>query len=308
MMKLTLSNRDFGQTVPVERAVWTTSARGQAGMLEFSHPGARAEEGGRVELSEDGEPLFCGYVFEARGDEGPFERVLAYDQLRYLMQRDTYVFTRSSAGAILRTIASERGLELGDVADTGHALSLVAENKKLLDILSEALAQTQSVTGREYLLLDDGGRLCLRDASRCVLPFALKEGSGLLGYEFVRSIEETVTRVKLTQKNRGRRSCYVAEDSEGMNRYGMLQRTGAAPASLGAAGASAQARSMLESLKGPRRSLILRAVGDSRARAGMRVYVELPREGIAGYFRIERAVHELRGRNGHFMSLEIQGI
>ena len=64
---------------------------------------------------------------------------------------------------MLRQIAADLQIDVGQVADTGYAIpDFYKEDESCLDILGEAIQQTLLNTGNIYVLFDDGNGLALR--------------------------------------------------------------------------------------------------------------------------------------------------
>ena len=108
--------------VVVGSVQWETSMSGSPGRLTFTvleeegFPALR--EGCRVSLRLDGALLFCGYVFTRVQEGRRLVSVTAYDQLRYLLSRDTLLYVGMTASGLLRMIAADYRLALGEVEET----------------------------------------------------------------------------------------------------------------------------------------------------------------------------------------------
>ena len=98
-----------------------------------------------VRLRADDKDVFWGYIFTEERDEGDLISITAYDQLRYLSNSDTYVYPITeeiekgvegwSASTLVRAIAADYGLALGDIDDTEILLTAVEDNQTLFDII-----------------------------------------------------------------------------------------------------------------------------------------------------------------------------
>ena len=76
----------------VEGAKLSWERKGTPGKLTFSvvkTPGLNFQEGDPVKLTVDGTPMFYGFVFIKSRDKDSTIDVTAYDQLRYLKNKDT---------------------------------------------------------------------------------------------------------------------------------------------------------------------------------------------------------------------------
>ena len=208
---------------------WTTERKGAPGKLEFTlvDDGRVAiQEGDPVRLTVDGKALFLGYVFRLSGSKDKRMKVLAYDQTRYLKNRDTYVFEEMTAAGVIRQIALDYGLRLGEIEETGHLIpSRVEENTTLLDMMQTALEITLTHTRRLYVLYDDAGKLTLRDASRMQAGVLIDEETAE-DFEYASSIDEkTYNRVKLIYEDEksGERQVFTAQDAANSAQWGTLQ-------------------------------------------------------------------------------------
>ena len=75
-----------------EGAKLTLERKGTPGKLEFTVvkcAGLNFQEGDPVKLTVDGTPMFYGFVFKKKRDKGPTIDVVAFDQSRYLKNKDT---------------------------------------------------------------------------------------------------------------------------------------------------------------------------------------------------------------------------
>lgn len=98
-----------------------------------------------VRLRADDRNVFWGYIFAEERDEGDLTSITAYDQLRYLSNSDTYVYPITeeiekgvegwSASTLVRAIAADYGLELGEIDDTEVLLNAIEDNQTLFDII-----------------------------------------------------------------------------------------------------------------------------------------------------------------------------
>ena len=92
--------------------------------------------------------------------------VTAYDQLRYLKNKDTYVYENKTASQLIRMIAEDFALNVGTIEDTAFIMeSRVEENTSLFEMIENALDQELTGTGELYVMYDDFGQLTLRHLS-----------------------------------------------------------------------------------------------------------------------------------------------
>lgn len=301
------------QSPPVVEGVRLTwERRGAAGRLELTLPPAVSldcAEGDSIRLDADGTPMFFGFVFTLRRSGAGELTVTAYDQLRYLKSKDTVTEEGIKASDLLKRLAADFHLSLGETEDTGYRLeTVVEENQTLLDMLQNALDETLRQTGRLYVLYDDCGRLTLKSISSMRLDLLIDEETAEeLTYQS--SIDgETYNKIKLSYANEdtGKRELYVAQDGEKQNRWGVLQYFEELQTAVGA---GARAEALLRLYGSPARSLTVKgALGDPRVRGGSGVAVSLSvgDERVERYMVVNRVTHSF-GSEGHRMELELMG-
>lgn len=286
-----------------------TERRGVPGVLKFSAAAqdlTELAEGDAVTLYADGKALFAGFVFRIVRQSGELVKITAYDQMRYLKNRDSYVFEAMTASERIRMIAQDFGLQLGEIADTGYVLSeRVEENTALVDMMLGALDSTLAATGRLYQLWDDAGRLTLKAAEDMLAGTVLDAESGQ-GFSFESSIEkESYNRVKLVYEDgkAGSRQVTIAQDDASMEKWGTLQYFEVLSED---GNAQAKADMLLTLYNTPDRSLKLSGMaGDVGVHAGCMVLVQLEEIGLNGLMLVEKCSH--RFDNGlHTMDLELR--
>ncbi|MFD0959799.1 XkdQ/YqbQ family protein [Paenibacillus chungangensis] len=322
MMQVLIDNRD-GNVWDVSDIAgdmsWKTSRIGKAGSLDFTllkgglyeSERYKYRNGDIVQVTKDGHPVFYGYIFSVDGGSGETVKLKAYDQIRYLMNTDTFVFQDRRASDMITLIAEKFRLRTGYIADTSYVIPQMAEDgKKLLDICDKALTLTLVHTGRNFMLYDDFGYLALRNVEDMLLDFYVGEESLLTDYSLSTSIDEdTYNRIVLYQDNKksGKRELHVAEDSANKAQWGVLQLY----QSVGEEMSVAAIRSRLDNLATLKnretRKLKLNALGDIRVRAGSYIRVWLKEEGIHQPFLVDECTHKFDGAL-HTMTLELKVI
>ena len=295
-----------------EGARLTLERKGTPGKLEFTvvkGPGLNFAEGDPVKLTVNGTAMFYGFVFKKKRDKGGTIDVVAYDQLRYLKNKDTITEEGLKASDLLKRIATDFRLNLGTVEDTGYTLeTIVEENQTLFDMIQSALDETLMNTKQLYVLYDDAGKLTLKNINTMKLNLLIDEETGET-FDYSSSIDEqTYNKIKLTYDNEqtGKRELYIAQDGEKMNQWGVLQYYEELQTATGAA---AKANALLKLYDQKTRKLtVKKAFGDVRVRAGCAVVIALNLGDIItnNYLMIEKVTHNFKG-DEHFMDLTLIG-
>lgn len=109
MIKLYIENGNKRYEPIVKDGVtWETERKGSPGILTFTVIKDNIisfQEGNLVTLEVDGENVFYGFVFKKTRDKNHNIKVTAYDQLRYLKNKDTMTYKALKASEVLEVIA-----------------------------------------------------------------------------------------------------------------------------------------------------------------------------------------------------------
>lgn len=253
--------------------------------------------------------MFYGFVFTKKRSREKTIDVVAYDQLRYLKNKDTLIDEGLKASDILKRLATDFRLNLGTVEDTGYTLeTVVEENQTLFDMIQNALDETLRNTKQLFILYDDCGSLTLKNINSLKTDLLI-DASTAEDFDYSSSIDEqTYNKIKLAFNNEktGKRELFVAQDGGNMNQWGVLQYFEQIQSETGAA-AKANALLGLYNRK-TRRLTVKNAFGRPDIRGGSAVMVSLNLGDIVAnqFLVVDRVTHTFRG-NEHFMDLVLFG-
>ena len=296
---------------------WSTERRSTPGKLTFSllkDDVINFQEGAAVRLKVDGKPVFFGFVFTKKRDREGIISVTAYDQLRYLNNKDTYVYENKTASQFVKMLAADFSLNVGTLEDTKFVIaSRVEDNTSLFDMIENALDLTLQNTKQMFVLYDDFGKLTLKN----IASMKVGEGNTFLmideetgeNFDYSSSIDDnTYNKIKLTYDNEdtGKREVYIAQDSSHMNAWGVLQHYDTLQ--KGENG-QAKADALLKLYNTKTRNLkITNAMGDIRVRAGSMVIVNLGLGdmNMKNFMLVEKVTHTFK-LDQHFMDLTLRG-
>ena len=293
-----------------EGIVWESERKGVPGKLTFSvlKEGAlNFQEGNPVMLGIDGQNIFKGYVFQKKRDKNQLIKVTVYDQLRYFKNKDTYVYENKTADELIKMIAEDFKLVVGELENTGFKLSRIEDNKTLFDIVGTALDLTLQSKKKMYILFDDFGKLALKNANSMKLNILIDEETGE-NFDYTSSIDgETYNRIKLAYDNEktGRREIYLVEDSKTINQWGVLQYFEKIDEKVNG---KAKADALIQLYNKKTRNLsIKKAFGDSRVRGGSTIAVKLNLGDIItqNYMMVEKVKHTFN-ESEHWMDLTLK--
>lgn len=296
---------------------WTTQRAGTPGKLTFKvlkDDILDFTEGSAVRLKVDGDEVFYGFVFTKSRQKDQIITVTAYDQLRYLNNKDTKVYEGKTATQFIQMLAADYRLNVGDMEDTGYVIaSRVEENSSLFDMIGNALDLTLTNTGNMFVLFDSFGKLTLKSLGK----MRVGEGDNYLmideetgeNFDYKSSIDsQTYNKVKLTYDNEetGTREVYIAQSGENMNKWGILQYFDTLQ--KGENG-QAKADALLKLYNKKTRNLkIQNAFGDNRVRAGSLIVVNLALGdmSVKNFMLVEKCIHTYK-ESEHWMTLTLRG-
>jgi len=313
MVELWIMNGDTAFLPAVESGIaWKTARFGEPGTLQFKcvqDDVLSITEGNAVKLIVDGVNVFFGFIFAIGRDKTNIIQVTAYDQLRYLKNKDSYLFANKRADEVVQILAEDHLLKVGSLVNTGYVIPKQAEdNKTLFDMIQNSLDETLTNTKRLYVLYDDFGSLALKDVEDMLLNLLI-DADTAQSFDYKSSINDnTYNQVKLVYDNKdtGKREVYIAKDSKNINAWGLLQYFETTDNPQGAA---AKVEALLSLYNAKTRNLkVSKAFGDVRVRAGSSVVVNLNLGDVAvqSYMLVENVTHTFE--NGlHTMDLTLRG-
>lgn len=225
---------------------YTTSLSQQPGTLEVflskDPSGSVNIELGDVITFEDGDwKAFKGYIFTLGTDRDETHRIVAYDQLRYLMNEITFVVTgKKDMGDEFKELCKRAGLKNYNVESSVPEYIVPAyfkQNSTIYAILEELMMRTTLYRAKKatpelpttlFFVKDVFGVLTLTDTSKHLSDLILGDGSLVTSYTCEETIDkETYNSIQVfaLQKSSGNTPYYENRDEEGINKWGLLQKT-----------------------------------------------------------------------------------
>lgn len=295
-----------------EGLTWSTSRIDNPGELSFSvvKDGLlNFVEGNPVRLKVNGQNVFYGFVFSKKRDKSNVIKVTAFDQMRYLKNKDAYVYTNKTASELIKMIASDFNLQTGLIQNTEFKIaSRVEDNVSLLEMIQNALNITLENKKEMYVLYDDFGKLTLKSIQSMRIDLLIDEETGE-NYSYTSSIDSgTFNKIKLIYDNEesGKREVYIAQDSRNMNTWGVLQYFDTIQ--KGENG-KAKADALLSLYNKKTRNLTVQnVIGDLKVRAGSMIAVQLNLGDVSlkNLMLVEKCKHKFN-LDEHLMDLTLRG-
>lgn len=313
MIELYIRNGDKLYKPIIEDGVtWETERKGSPGILTFTVIKDNIisfQEGNHVMLKVDGENIFYGFVFKKTRDKNHNIKVTAYDQLRYLKNKDTMTYKNITASTLIKMIADDYNLQVGTIENTAYVIpERTEENSTLFDIILTALELTVTNKKTLYVLYDDYGKLTLKSLANMKTTVLISEETGE-NFDYTSSIDDnTYNQIKIQYDNEetGKKETYIAKDSSHINDWGLLQYYDTVK---NVENAQAKTDALLDLYNAKTRNLkIKNAFGNTSVRAGKMVVVVLNLGDIevGNYFLVETCKHTFKN-DEHFMDLTLRG-
>jgi hypothetical protein len=266
-------------------------------------------EGATVRLVIDEQLVFLGYIFEKSRNKDQHIACVAYDQLRYFKNKDTWIIEKKKASKFLKEVCDQFLLTAGEVEDTDFVIAnMICDNKTIFDAVQDMLDATLINTGKLYVLYDDAGLICLKNAEHMISDLLISNLTAE-DFDYTSSIEEMYNTVKLIQKKSGEEvgKAYLKADADSINRYGALQYfdnsldENANPENI--------AKQILELSNRVRRKLTINgAFGDINIRGGSSVMLNLALgdQTVRQFAIVDSVTHKFQN-NYHTMDLQVSG-
>ena len=276
-------------------------------MLLYNHT-LKIDEGKALRLDVSGKPVFFGFIFERSWNSDGIMKVTAYDQLRYLKNKDSYNYDKLTVGEVIQMIARDFNLQTGTLADTGYLLSRNEKDSTLFDIILNALDLTMIYTGKIYVLYDDVGKLTLENVEDMKLDIVIN-GETAQDYDYKISIDSnTYNQIRLyyDNSNTKKRETYMVKDTETINKWGVLQMNESIDKGVDG---QTVVENYLKLYNQPSKSLTIKdAFGDVRVRAGclIPVFLDIKDMQLKNYLLIESVTHKI-DEGVHTMDLKLKG-
>lgn len=266
------------------------------------------ENGDIIQLYIDGVGRFYGYIFKIENKVKEQScTITCYDQIKYLLYNATYSFINKKASEIIKSIAEEFKLRVGKIADTQFVIpKLLQDNKKLLDTCSEALYLTSDNGGGQYCLYDDFGYLTLKALADMKTEFVLSDTTHIEDVTFNKDIEDSYSVFKLVRDNKetGKRDAFVYQNSDLINKWGMLQYFNTVDEGLNDAQIQRQLDALYAMKGKEKKSLSIKSTGEF-VRAGESVAIIVDDLNLKQYFVIDEVKHTFENGNVHNMDLTL---
>lgn len=254
--------------------------------------------------------MFFGYIFSKRLDKESIVFITAYDQIRYLIARDTYIYKNKTASQVIKMISANFSLKTGTIEDTEYIIPYrIEENQTILDIMYTAIELTTKANGRKYILYDDFGKISLKSYENMSFPILIDYNNSNIDYYYSTSIDKDVyNSIKVSVKNKKTNiiSTYTKEDIKNKNKWGVLRLFERLPNDFTKAQAENYALNLLNLKNKLKEKLEVYYFGNPKIRAGY-IINNITEKDIVNQMIIDECTHIIY-ENEHMMKLILTNI
>lgn len=306
-----LSGGKVQEPAVIEGIEWETARKGEPGKLTFTvvkTEGLSFSEGAQVKFLYDDKPVFFGFVFEKQRNKDQHIKVTAFDQLRYLKNKTSYIWSGVRADQVVSRIAEDFRLQAGNLPNTGFVIPrFECMDQTLFDMVLTAIDYTVMANGNLYYLYDDCGKIMLKNIKDSTLDLLINDATAS-DFDYTTSIDKTTYNRIITYESEDQsvKNIQTANDDKTIGQWGVLQQVVKVESG---ANARAMADAMLKLYNKVSRSLtIKRQAGDIRVRGGVGIYLDLNLGDMIAKQRmlVEKAKHVF-DNDDHYMDLTLQG-
>ena len=296
---------------------WETNIAEQPGKLTFEYidqENISINEGSPVSFKIDGQGIFFGYVFKKGRSKNGKISITAYDQMRYLKNKDTKVLSGLTAAQVFTKLCKEYKLTYKVVDNHSYIVPPKPhDGKTLFEIIQYGIDQTLINTGNWFMIKDNFGTLEFVNINSLKTDLFIGDESLLVDYDYISSLDDdSYNQVQLIKENKDAniRERYIVKDSSTIKQWGLLQYFEKMDENANAAQIQAKAEMILRLKNRVTKKLKLAALGDLRVFAGTGIVLgisDLEKAGIAAnqYFMVTQCSHSF-SNDRHIMQLELQ--
>lgn len=269
------------------------------------------QEGATVSIQIDGYKIFKGFVFsKKRTEESEVVSITCYDQLRYLKNKDSYVFENMTSDQIFSKICRDFVLKYRVVDKSSYICAPRSNDATALyDIIKNALDDTLINSRNWYIIRDNYGVLEHINIYSLQAGIMLGDRSGVTGYTYETSIDkDTYNQIKLYRDNEksGKREIFIVNDTinggNTIKAWGILQLYEKVDENLNLSQIEHKALNMLKYYNSTRKSLKIEALGVPSICAGSIFKCSIEELSLNRYLLVTQCSHKVS--NGvHTMSL-----
>lgn len=244
-----------------------------------------------------GNLVFEGNIYSIERDRAKSSvRITAFDHLYVLAKsKTTRKFDNITPEDITRQVCAELGVLVGDIAETGIAVSFIANAKTGYQIIQGAYTEAAKVTEKKYHPVMNGAKLDVIEKGTLIEGYTADSAVNMEDSVYKESIENLIDQILVVDEE-GNRVDYVRND-EHIKKYSMFQEVYKTDPNKDT---QTEAKALLTK---PERSGYITALGDYRVKSSYSITVK---DGLfKGQFWVKADTHTFADGK-HEMKLELE--
>ena len=241
--------------------------------------------------------VFEGNIYSIERDMAKSSvSITAFDHLYVLAKsKTTRKFDNITPEDITRQVCAELGVLVGDIAETGTAVSFIANAKTGYQIIQGAYTEAAKVTEKKYHPVMNGAKLDVIEKGTLIEGYTADSAVNMEDSVYKESIENLIDQILVVDEE-GNRVDYVRND-EHIKKYSMFQNVYKQDPNKDT---QTEAKAML---KKPERSGHITALGDYRVKSSYSITVKDSL--FKGQFWVKADTHAFTDGK-HEMKLELE--
>jgi len=299
----------------------TTYIDDNAGKCEFNVirvDGLAFWEGATISITIDDVGIFKGYIFSKERDENVEQiKCTAYDQIRYLKNKDSKVFENKTSSQIFAELCDEFVLKYKIVDSSNYICAPRNENNQYLyQMIKNALSDTFINTGEWFIIRDNFGVLEHINIKSLDTDIVLGDQSSVTSMSYKTSVDKDVyNQIKLYRDNTetNKHEVFIVNDTinggQNIKEWGILQLYDKVEDNLNLAQIEQRARGLLSLYNNTSRELSFKdVIGNFKVCAGSFVTVNMADIGDLSVYKkllVTQCTHKIKN-NEHLMDLNVK--
>lgn len=253
-----------------------TTLEAQPGVLNMTAIGDGFEFilGSLVKITAGDKSIFDGFIFSVTTSKAKTVQIVAYDVLRYLKSKDTYIIGEgNTASDIFKTVCRRLELETGTIDEaTWKQTPNAYESAGGFEVIREAIENALAHEKKFYVLIPEGKKICFRDITKLQSNLIIDEENGEIDFQHNANIDEDVyNQFKIISEDA--KEWKVGRNDDHVKQWGLLQYS----QKFGEPVKEKDLPGLLDKLAQiydrPKQKLSLTCFGDWNVRAGVGVHV-----------------------------------
>lgn len=197
-------------------------------MFKAYKKGIRYSNGDAILIKAGNTTIFYGFIFNIKQSKDLFHQIVAYDQLRYLKNKDTIVFKQKTLTDAIKIIAKKHKLRIGKLASASFKQKLIEDNVSLFEMLDDFSTNELMYKGNQFVIFDEKGKLRLVNMKNMYYPNYYLCWNVCEDVDYESTIDDGFyNKISLIYENdkTGTYEKYEYKDSKSILKYGLLQYT-----------------------------------------------------------------------------------